>query len=317
MFPNERFVNGMYNIAWIAGYMRDLETEGNKLQAFRIQQTNNLNHAIPVRLATPRPKAQYFDTIPISVETHLFGRRLENGERIVEARAIDIDAPSIKHLPGLDAWTKTLPPGAPTDTFRPNDGPSLERDRRPMNYVEIAGFVLAAAMARDEHGRVQQDCLIILIQQHEDETQALPVRLYGRFAAKCLSLVEPGQPLRIKGELRVRVKQVTPPEFDEHGNIVRLAEVVRYPYVHCADLKVTTLGEGMIRNMPEWAQDRLKRVLELRAAKASRRPPPDDAEIEKTSETPKNPPPSANDESAPPLPNVANAFKRLGGGLEP
>jgi hypothetical protein len=316
MYPNERFVNGMYNIAWIAGYMRDLDCEGNKLQAFRIQQTNNLNHAIPLRLATPRPKAQYFDTIPISVQAHLFGRRLDNGERIVDARAIAIDSPSITHLPGLDAWTKTLPPGAPTDSFRPNDGPISERDRRPMNSVEIAGFVLAAAMARDEQGRIQSDCLIILIQQHEDETQALPVRLYGRFATKCFSLVEPGQPLRIKGELRVRVKQVAPPELDDNGNVVRLAEVVRYPYVHCADLKVTTPREGLIRNMPAWAQDRLKRVLELRAAKATRRPPPD-AEIEETSETPKNRPPSANDESAPPLPNVANAFKRLGGGLEP
>ena len=131
MYPDERYVNGMYNIAWIAGYMRDLQTEGNQLRAFRIQQTNNLNHALPIRLITPRPRAKYFDTIPISVQAHLFGRRLENGERIVEARAIDIDSPDLMHLPGLDAWTKTLPPGAPTDTFKPNDGPVTDRQATP------------------------------------------------------------------------------------------------------------------------------------------------------------------------------------------
>jgi len=313
MHKNERFVNGMYNIAWVAGYMRDLETEGNKLLAFRVQQTNNLNHAIPVRLATPRPKASYFDTIPIGVDVHLFGRRLDNGERIVEARAINIDAPSVKALPGLDAWTKTLPPGAPTDSFRPNEGPSSQRDRPPMNSVILAGFVLAAAMARDEAGRVQSDCLIILLQQHEDDSQAVPVRVYGRFARTFLELVGPGQPLLIKGSLRVRVKQVSPPEFDEHGNVVRLAQVVKYPYIHCSDLKVTTLAEGYIRTMPTWAQERLRRVLELRAAKASRR---QDPETEKTSETNETPPLSANDETASSEPSVANAFKRLGGGLE-
>ena len=210
MYSDERYVNGMYNIAWIAGFMRDLQTEGNQLRAFRIQQTNNLNHALPIRLTTPRPRAKYFDTVPISVQAHLFGRRLDNGERVIEARAFDIDAPDLMHLPGLDAWTKSLPPGAPTDDFKPNDG-AVASGQGPMNSVELAGFVLGAAMARDEQGRAQNDCLIVLLQQHEDETQALPVRLYGRFAAKYRDLVEPGQPLKVSGQLRVRVKPVGPP----------------------------------------------------------------------------------------------------------
>ena len=58
------------------------------------------------------------------------------------------------------------------------------------------------------------------MQQHEDDTQALPVRLYGRFAAKYRDLVEPGQPLKVVGELRVRVKPVAAPETDADGNVV-------------------------------------------------------------------------------------------------
>ena len=311
MYSDERYVNGMYNIAWIAGFMRDLQTEGNQLRAFRIQQTNNLNHALPIRLTTPRPRAKYFDTVPISVQAHLFGRRLDNGERIIEARAFDIDAPDLMHLPGLDAWTKSLPPGAPTDDFKPNDG-AVANGQGPMNSVELAGFVLGAAMARDEQGRAQNDCLIVLLQQHEDETQALPVRLYGRFAAKYRDLVEPGQPLKVSGQLRVRVKPVGLPPTDADGNVTGPADVVKYPYIHCSHFKVTTLGEGLIRNMPSWAQERLRRLLALRATKARRRKAPED---DQTSETIETSPNAVNDDIAPSL-NVANAFARLGGSLD-
>ncbi|TXH92303.1 hypothetical protein [Thauera aminoaromatica] len=254
------FIAGMRNVAWLAGYARNLDLEGSRIRSMLVQQTNNLNLALPVSFAPEaRLQSGFNETYPIKLTCHVFGRRLENGERVAEMRAINAETPTLLDMPGLAVWDKVRPKGAPVDGFKPlsaND----DQDAKGRNVVRLAGFVYSAMLATDAEGKVQKDCLIVLLRQHEDPDKCIPIRVYGRYAAPYQKRVQPGTPVVFTGEFRVRVKKVKEAETEDG-----IDEVVKYPYIHASHVRVADPNE--IRNVPDWAREQMERIRALRAGR--------------------------------------------------
>ena len=255
------YVGRMRNVAWVAGYARHIQMEAGRVLGMEVQQVNNINLALPVTFGPEaRLQSGFQETFPIKITAHVFGRRLENGERVAELRAIDAETPTLLDLPGMTVWEKVRPKGAPVDDFRPigrEDSP----DSKGQNAVRLAGFVYGAAMAKDADGRDQKDCLIILLRQHEDPDKSIPVRVYGRYAATYMKKVQPGMPITILGEYRVRVKKIREAESDDGVD-----EVIRYPYIHASHARVADPKE--ILSVPPWALQQLDRLRELRSGRS-------------------------------------------------
>ena len=265
------FISGMRNVAWLAGYARQLDLDGGRIRSMLVQQTNNLNLALPVSFSNEaRLQSGFNETYPIKLTCHVFGRRLESGERVAEMRVISAETPTLLDMPGLSVWEKVRPKGAPMDNFKPlsaNDEP----DAKGRNVVRLAGFVYSAMMAQDSEGRTQKDCLIVLLRQHEDTDKCIPIRVYGRYAAPYLKRVVPGTPVVFTGEFRVRVKKVREAEGEDGVD-----EVVKYPYIHASHVRVADPNE--IRNVPEWASAQMERIRALRSGRGAE-PGSKDAEM--------------------------------------
>jgi len=254
------YVGAMRNVAWIAGYARHIKLDAGRVQSMEVQQVNNTNLALPVDFGPEaRLQSGFQETFPIKITAHVFGRRLESGERIAELRAIDAETPTLLDLPGMTVWDKALPKGAPVDDFKPigrEDSP----DAKGQNAVRLAGFVYAASFAKDVDGRDQKDCLIILLRQHEDPEKCIPVRVYGRYAVHYMKRVQQGMPITILGEYRVRVKKVKDADSADGVDIVE-----RYPYIHASHVRVADPKE--IRSVPQWALEQIERLKQLRSGR--------------------------------------------------
>jgi len=284
-------VGGMTNLAILAGYARHIVVESGKVVSFAVQQTNNINTSLPVYFEGERrrPPGQLRDQNQTRVTGHIFGRLLPNGRRVAEFSILLRDRPANYNLPGLAAWTKRVPEGGvPPDLpepppyqegigvesdsgedsqdllqtaisaaseFRPFDG-YTSTDKPPLNFVQIAGIVYAAMMAKERDGKTSDDCLEVLVCQHSDPDRAIPVRVYGKEARRCAQATIPGLPIFIEGQFRVRVQVV------EKGVNGAPDKVERYPYIHAS--KVAPATPDDIPNLPEWAEKQIAAVIAAR-----------------------------------------------------
>lgn len=274
------FVSGMLNVAYLVGFARNIIKSG-PTAGFLLQQTNNMNHALPITLAgnTKIPN-DMSEGEPVKVIAHVYGRRLESGERTCIIEAIDFERPTLLEMPPSQAWNNFLPAGVPTDHFNPfNEGLAREvsddelneagvgevdRERirlgRNANLVYLSGFV-DAYMFGEKEGKIQRDCLIILLRQHAEQDRCVPLRHYGKYAApykkafaeERKSVAQIGFPLLVEGQLRVRVKPLAESKEGEITPIERLL------YVHMPHPLVATRKE--ILTAPSWVTELYDRAL--------------------------------------------------------
>lgn len=275
-----RYVGGMLNIAYLTGFVRNPTENG-----FMLQQTNNLELAVPVSVSPGGRLPREFS--PVTVLCHLYGQQRDSGERVLDLRAIDVKAPSTRSMPTWLAWNSSIPDHAKTDEFRPfgNNGELKgmiadqlgggKEDEEDIvraiidatngrldtrlgdnaNVVMLSGLIEAAAIEKaNEH---QNAYLGILIRQHKDPTKCIPVRLYSRQLAQHLKSISVGLPVKIVGQARTKI--VT----SEDGNTI----VDKIIYVRCHELKVAERGID-IRIIPDWWQEMKERIM------ATRKQPP-------------------------------------------
>lgn len=121
------YVGGMVNQVWLAGIAGDIDTKSNPVK-FKLYQNSNPNLALPIELK-PGDYLPHMvkEGIAVKVEGHVFGRKLESGERIAVVRAIKITPPTLLDMPGELAWKASIdgingrkwPDGVPESPFTP------------------------------------------------------------------------------------------------------------------------------------------------------------------------------------------------------
>lgn len=280
------YVGGMLNVAYLTGFVRNPHAGG-----FMLQQTNNINHAIPIIVDGKHRK--FREKEPVTVICHAFGLITPDRDRSMELKAIKVEVPTILTMPGEISWNSKLPEGMADDEFKPFGAQwsgkvksSLAEDvtdhvnelyaatgghsdttlGASSNSFRCAGFVEGYAMARDANGAVVDDCLTLLIRQHKDPERSIPVRVYGRYAKTYMDHLSIGQPVRIDGQVRVNVK------VREDGSLKV------YSYVHTSQIRGAD-QEICIRYIPEWYADMKMRIIS--EMQARNKPKADTAPVNK------------------------------------
>ncbi len=270
------YVGGMLNIGYATGFARRVTAEG-----FLIQQTNNIEHAVPVFLAEGvRPPREF---APVTAVCHIRGTVDSDGEPVVtrnaRLEAIDVMTPSTRSMPTLVAWALPLPPGAQEDAFRPFGESGRYKENIEGELVEtaaaekviadmlaatngildtslgenantmmLAGIVEAAAIVKATNN--QRAYLGIALRQHKDSAKCIPIELHAGKLEAHLKSISVGRPISVLGQARVRLI------MSEDGKTV----VNRRVYIRCHELKVATFGDD-IKQMPDWLYEMRDKLL--------------------------------------------------------
>ena len=255
-----QYRGGMLNAAWVAGVARGITPRGGF-----IQQSNNLNQMIGFVL-------EEGDSMPgwVREGTNLkvIGRihsSREGSEPVVVLKVLAFETPSIIDMPPREAWERTLREGIPSDSVRPQaiEESALDAQANPRsmgrvrvadagNMVKFAGFV--ASVFVDPAGVPKPDggftvgCLIMLMRQTRDKDDLVPVRFYGAKAEAFGRRIQIGQPLKIEGRMRVRLKNTGEPA-DANG----VLPVHKFPYLDATNICVASRYD--ITEEPAWAKE--------------------------------------------------------------
>jgi hypothetical protein len=127
------------------------------------------------------------------------------------------------------------------------------------NYVAIAGFVEAAAFVPPTEHR--QGYALILVRQHADADESVPVRVVGRKAQAVLNRVKEGAPIMVEGTLRRKVY----PRDDDPSQIASAHTYIETP----GAVAIAKFGQDML-SIPSWVGEIRKRLID-RAAQAKAR----------------------------------------------
>lgn len=296
MAMSYQHVNGMLNVAYLTGFVR--KPDGNK---FLLQQNNNMEHAIEIRvrpgLAVPR------EFMPITAICHLRGMKQEafNGTPDSQSsyiEAVDIRRPSTRAMPATTTWVMGGTKGG--DNFKPfgiegrlradlldqtdeNEGEMSEQERIILKMLDATrgkldgnkrsnsgGIVLAGfidSLAYIPPNEFRDGYGLIHIRQHENQDSNLPIRIAPERAKAVLRSVSEGAPVKLAGRVRRKVIQ------DGPGNL--LGHVT---FVETNDLSGAVQGVD-INGKYDWWASILDRVIEAkRAARQAREaknaPPP-------------------------------------------
>lgn len=235
-------VNGMYNGAWITGYVRNIDRDKG---TFFLQQTNNQARMLPIHCdGNTRLPASVRETHPLHVIAHAEGfMDNDKKERGVKMRAIGFERPSIMTVSADAAWNAILKPGISPDEFKPVQGLS-GRMNASSNVVKLAGFLQGMVMTRDEN-----PVLIILIRQHEDANRAVPVRITGRFVKPLKERLQIGMPIYVEGQYAIKVTE----RPEQRKGDSEIMPVEKIPYIHASNIRAATHEE--ITVVPQWARE--------------------------------------------------------------
>ena len=286
-----KYVNAMLNVAYVTGFVR--RPEGRSFLIQQKSESADLVHGIPLLvgdgIAVPR------EFTPITATCHVYGAKSPDGLRNAELRVIDMRTPSTRSMPLWLAWNASMPEGIKLDGFNPfragaiqpeyagqegaPDDPLrlvLEATRGRLdtrlgdnaNVAMLAGVVEGAAYIKPtEH---QQGYIAALIRQHKNPEQNIPVRLYSNKPQSHLSSICIGAPVKVVGQIRVKLIHGVPEKEGEAPVILG-----RQLYIRCGEFSVVQRGTeehpGDIRfPLPEWWHDMVQRRREeVQGEKAS------------------------------------------------
>lgn len=273
-----KFVNSMTNLCHMVGFVRNPTSTG-----YIIQQTNNIEQGIPVRIpAGHRPPAE---GTMIDATCHIFGERI-NGEPNCVLSVIATEAPSVRHGLTMTAWRSGGTKG--NDDFQPflstgklrkeieaglaRGDKHSETDKMMLellaasgnqldsglgvsgNKVLIAGFVemkrFVEPNPHQSHGYGE-----IYLRQHHDLERLIPIRIYNEDVRSILNKTTRLLPVYVEGTIRMKVLP------DEQGN-------VRHKSLHirCEDLHAG-LRDKHILQVPDWWRTEQQALVAERAAR--------------------------------------------------
>lgn len=248
------FKAGLVNICDLVGMARKVD---NRAGVAWMQQGNNMNHMIPIRLRHGDRFPTWFKDGALAKIRARIMPGLEGTERTCVIQPIGFDFPNVIDLPPQKAWEMQVRDGVPTDGTKPEKfGPSSAQEKfetgGSSNSVTLAGYLAGMlveppGVARPDGGR--NDGLLVLgIRQTANPDDIIPVRLYGpkvKTVAKNLTI---GCPLLVIGRVEVRLKNTG--EKDEATGII---PVSRYPFVRTSTLRNAQPKVHILVDTPAWA----------------------------------------------------------------
>lgn len=304
------YVNRMRNVGWLAGYA--LPGDG---QAFLLQQTNNIEHALRVEVGPQHSKLSRLPGRPMLVKVHARGYRDEHGQQL-SLHCIEMNKPSLLDLPVEEVWASGFGHGKEAakilsklarSNFSPFDADGNVRPEyrkhivsansetgefelsaraksfiraqnvlgeildasggvvdsrlgRGQNYLSVAGFVDARAwIPATEH---RAEYALLLIRQHEDSAQDIPVRVVGKMARAYYKEAKEGHPVLVEGSVR---RKVIPQ--DEDPTQIKS----RHTYLEATRVSLAVKGTDMLEPIPEWWMQIRDRLLARKQEAATRR----------------------------------------------
>lgn len=127
-----KYVEGMRNMGWIAGLVHRVSDD-----LVLVQQTNNPETAIPVRLASKRWKANQLHMRLLTMEVRLYGQRDDHGPQCY-AELVSIEQPSLLDLPTSKVWASGF-----------GKDPQMQETLKELMRDKVALF--------DEHGQLKPE----------------------------------------------------------------------------------------------------------------------------------------------------------------
>lgn len=229
-----RYVNGMRNIVWLAGFLRKRDGQ------YFVQQNNNTEQMLP--LAVPDGFMMPPEFTPIEAACHIYGKR-EADEQQCVLKVIEVSRPSIRSMPAHTTWARgkngkdefkpflnkneiqrelvdkinqneeaTEADKVLAEYFKSSGGKFDSRLGDNANKVLLAGYTGATRYVEpnehQEHGYGE-----IYLHQYREPELAIPIRLYSPGARSILKDIRRGNPAAFVGQIRMKVLP------DDEGNI--------------------------------------------------------------------------------------------------
>ena len=250
-----KFRAGAINVAWIVGMLRNLD---RRTGTGWIQQTNNLNQAIPFSMRegeTIPTKFQEGQTVKV---VGRFIGFVENGQQTAHIEALGFQEPTIMDMPTRQHFDAPIQPGTPDDGVRPEQYgqiPAGEANgftaRNPnANRVHYAGFVSAYRFDPSKNPGVTNDVLTIHLRQSPNPEDIVQVRIQNKLAKVFHSRLQVGVGIFIEGEARMYIKDLSKTP-DETTGIKPTAKVLT---LHARNISPAQ-PVVHIRNTPEWKNE--------------------------------------------------------------
>lgn len=248
------FKAGLINICDLVGLARNVDA---RTGVAWMQQSNNMNHMIPIRLKHGDRFPSWFkDGAQAKIRARIMPG-LEGTERTCVIQPIGFDFPNVIDLPPQKAWEMQIREGVPTDGTKPSEfGPATAQEKfeagGTSNDVWLAGYL--AGMVLEPPGAIRPDggrndgLLVLGIRQTANPDDIIPVRLYGpkvKAVAKNLTI---GCPLLVKGRVEVRLKNV-----GEKDEVTGIIPVQRFPFIRTAMLRNPQPKVHILVGTPAWA----------------------------------------------------------------
>lgn len=131
---------------------------------------------------------------------------------------------------------------------------------RGQNYLSVAGFVDARAwVPATEH---RSEYALLLIRQHENSEQDIPVRVIGKMARAYYKEAKEGHPVLVEGSVR---RKVIP--NDEDTTQIKS----RHTYLEATRVSLAVKGTDMLEPIPEWWMQIRDRLLARKAEAVKQR----------------------------------------------
>jgi hypothetical protein len=265
-----KFRNGMINVSWIVGMIRNIDrVKGTGL----IQQTNNLNQAIPFVMRpgdSIPPKLSEGQTIKVVGRFIGFMTDGQPGHPDAHVEVLGFQQPSLLDMPPRQDFEMPVRPGTPTDELRPEAygeghfSQRLEREvRNPnANRVLFAGFVASYRYDPSKNPGVTNGVLTMYLRQSVDPQDVVIARVQNKLAEAFAKRLEVGVGIFIEGEARVFVK-----DLSKTPDATGVIPTQRILTIHARTVSPAQAVEH-IRKTPEW---KVQMVEEFRRRREERR----------------------------------------------
>jgi hypothetical protein len=265
------YTNNMLNVVYLTGWVRNPDANG-----FLLQQTNNIQHAIPVSLGNKSKIKKVAEFQKIKIIAHLVGERDSNGTRSIRLDPIHSESPTMLEMPMEDLFF-TRSARAGEDDFMPFDKKfkeKLAKDQMVIdnfknevlyqeivnsgvraeyslslncNQAQVAGYLSGFALRKGDG--YEKDCLLLAIRQHRDDNLSIPVRLYGSRVLTYAKMLRTGMRIQVSGSLARQYKEVEVPGSTEK-------RIDNYVYIKASDVSSPDMEKG-IKREPDWIIDML------------------------------------------------------------
>ncbi len=231
------YVNGFRNAAWLTGYVEEIREN-----CLFISQNGYKNTAVMVFFdAKTQPKGVKQGSA-ISVICRVQGHK-QGGDRIPVLRVLGYERPKLINMPPATAYQIALKHNAPASQVKPSTAAPKTVNPRlnpNSNIVHLAGLVEACVPLPSS----KNPGLVVLIKQHRENDQAVPVRLYGQMMSSYKSRLKRGMPIMVEGMARMRIEDVA----DGQGGVTQTL----VPFIQTSDIRIPQRGSEFLY-IPGWA----------------------------------------------------------------